>query len=499
MAINQDDIIYFIITDRFHGIENPDKEINKKIDKTNPYKYHGGNFPGIIEKIPYFKKLGITCLWITPVYTQIDLQNVDAYHGYWTLDFNSVNPMLYFDNGKYEKGSKLYLKDLVDELHKNDIKLILDMVVNHTGYNHPSLKNSKENPTPIRAEWFHCPHISLEVDEISGQLAGLPDLDLDSADVCDYQIQTILSWIKETGIDAVRMDTVKHVEFEFWNQYKTIIKGLYPQICLLGEVLVFDIEKLSSFQRYWAFDQLFDFPMQEAIKNSFITDKPLTNFFSPYNKGTGILEKDKSYTNHNRLVTLLDNHDLDSRYFTSILKIHNDPKIAEKIMKLSLTFMFAIRGIPQLYYGTEIALEGSHDPDNRRDMPWDIFDKEYNVKPEFEIEKTIFEHTCNLIKIRKSNKSLTSGYTICLIADNFLLILLRYADENITISAFHNGWWDMPEEIKININLFSNIPQRIKDLIQNKKFVCKITNQELKIDNGEFYLKMKSKTGHIFV
>jgi alpha-amylase len=135
MAILQNDIIYFIITDRFYGLENPG--FKSKIDKTNPFKYHGGNFEGIIEKIPYLKKLGITALWITPVYLQIDIEKVDGYHGYWAVDFNSINPSLYLKNAKYKDGSKEYLKDLVDKLHENGIKLILDMVVNHTGYAHP--------------------------------------------------------------------------------------------------------------------------------------------------------------------------------------------------------------------------------------------------------------------------------------------------------------------------------------------------------------------------
>jgi glycosidase len=499
MAINQNDIIYFIVTDRFYGVENPDKIISNKIDKSNPFKYHGGNFDGIIEKIPYLKKLGITCLWITPVYTQLDLEKVDAYHGYWALDFNAINPMLYIDNKKHTAGSKLYLKDLIDELHKNGIKLILDMVVNHTGYNHPGLKNEETNPTPIQTHWFHNSNVSLDHDEITGQLAGLPDFDLDNSDICDYHIQTIISWIRETGIDAVRMDTVKHVEFEFWNQYKTLVKGLYPDISLLGEVLVFDIEKLSSFQKYSAFDQLFDFPMQEAIKKAFIEDTPLTSFVSPFNQGYGILEKDKSYTNHNKLVTLLDNHDLYARYMTFILQKHNDIKIAEKIMKVSLTFMFSIRGIPQIFYGTEIGLQGAQDPDNRRDMRWEIFDKNYDVKPEYEVEKSIFDHTCKLVEIRKKYNSLTSGYTVCLYVDNYILVFLRYIDNEVTINAFHNGWWDMPEEIKINTNLNGNIPVRIRKLIENIKFKCGVSDKELQLENGEFTLKMKAKDGHIFV
>jgi len=496
MAILQNDIIYFILTDRFYGVNN--LGFNNKIDKKNPFKYHGGNFEGIIEKIPYLKKLGITALWITPVYLQIDLKNIDGYHGYWALDFNSINPSLYIDSGNYPKGSKKYMKDLVDELHKNGIKVILDMVVNHTGYSHPSLTGA-ENPTPIKSSWFNTPNLSCEQDEIEGQLASLPDLDLDLPDVCDYHIQSIIDWIKETGIDAIRMDTVKHIERDFWNYFKTQVKGLYPDVNLIGEVLVYDVNLLSIYQKNWAFDELFDFPLQQAIREVFVEDRPMTQFVSPMNSGSGILEYDKMYTNHNRLVTLLDNHDLSARFFTYILdKQQNDYDKACKILKLALTFLFTIRGIPQIYYGTEVGLEGHHDPDNRRDFPWELFSSKYLVKEEFKHQKEIFELSCLLINLRKTINALHSGMFVNLYVDNFILVYLRYIENEVVIIAFHNGWNDMPNEIEIHIESNSNIPLRIKNLLRNKTLKSVLNKEKCIIQNGIFKIKLLNKTAQIF-
>jgi alpha-amylase len=497
MSISQNDIIYFILTDRFFGIRNPGFE--SRIDKSNPYKYHGGNFDGIIEKIPYLKKLGITALWISPVYLQIDLNNIDGYHGYWALDFNAVNPSLYVDNGQYDKGSKKYLKDLVDKLHENGIKLILDMVVNHTGYAHPSL-NDNENPTPIRKNWFNSPILSAEQDEIEGQLASLPDLNLDLPDVCDYHIKTIVSWITETGIDAIRMDTVKHIERDFWNYYKTQIKGVFPEISLIGEVLVYDVEILSTYQKNWAFNELFDFPIQKEICNVFINDMSMTRFVSPLNAGNGILEKDKAYTNHNRLVTLLDNHDLSARFFTSILeKQQYDYQKARKIMNLALSFLFTIRGIPQLYYGTEIGLEGHHDPDNRRDFPWEIINAENEVKNEFKYQKELFELSCTLINLRKSKIALTAGMFVCLYVDNFIIVYLRYVLDDIVIVAIHNGWLPMPDEIDISIIRNDHIPERIKELLNNKTLKSIFNENKCVISEGGFRIKLDMKTAEIYI
>ena len=497
MAIQQNDIIYFVLTDRFYGVKNPGFE--QRIDKTNPQKYHGGNFEGIIEKIPYLRKLGITALWITPVYLQIDLQNIDGYHGYWALDFSSINPSLYIDNGKYPVGSKKYLKDLADKLHENGIKLILDMVVNHTGYGHPALGDGP-NPTPIQKTWFNNLWISSDQDEIEGQLASLPDLNLDLPDVCDFHIKTIVEWIKETGIDAIRMDTVKHIERDFWNYFKTQIKGLYPECPLIGEVLVYDVETLSLYQKEWAFDELFDFPMQQAIRNVFVEDLPMTRLVSPLNSGYGMLEKDSAYTNHNRLVTLLDNHDLSARFFTYILdKQQNDFDKATSIHKLALTFLFTIRGIPQIYYGTEIGMQGYQDPDNRNDFPWEIFTKTNQVKKDYQHQKEIFELCCSLIELRKTNMAMSSGMFVCLYVDQFIIVYLRYVLNDIAIIAIHNGWMDMPEEIEIMIENNSNIPSGIKKTLYNKTLNSYLDEDKCRIKEGKFSIKLAWKTAKIFI
>ncbi|OPY15652.1 MAG: Beta/alpha-amylase precursor [Syntrophus sp. PtaU1.Bin005] len=498
MAINRKDVIYFVLTDRFHGVENPRPELREKIDKSNPQFYHGGNFDGIVEQIPYLKKLGITALWITPVYRQIDLEHSHGYHGYWALDFNAVNPFLYIDNGRYPEGSKCYLKDLVDRLHASGIKVILDIVVNHTGYRHPGINGSSGNPTPIGPSWFNRMNISLESSVTEGQLSGLPDMDLDSPDVCDYHAQSILSWIRETGIDGIRMDTVRHVERNFWTYFKTQVKGQFPEVTLLGEVLVFDIDALSQYQKFDAIDQLFDFPLQQAMTNVFVYDHAMTDFVSPYNLGTGILERDLSYTNHNQLVTLLDNHDLSARFMTSILDAQmGDYRKATDVMKLSLTFLFAIRGIPQIYYGTELGLEGRSDPDNRRDFPWGKLDKDYEVKEAYPFEKEIYDHTRNMIRIRRTNDALSAGHFVCLYVDYFLLVFLRYIGENIIIAGFHNGWLDMPSDIAVDIGNNPNLPRRIKEKLADAHLVSLLGGPSYSIREGRLSLLLGGKSGVI--
>lgn len=497
MAITQEDVIYFIMTDRFFGKGKSVSETG--LDKDDPQAYHGGNFDGIIEKIPYLKSLGITTLWITPVYWQIEnrVRNRWAYHGYWTLHFDKVDPHLY-THTNYEPGSKQYFKDLVDVLHNNGIKLMMDVVVNHAGYNHPGQTDTDDNPTPVRSDWFNQKGLKLEQDVVKGELEGLPDFNLDKIDVIDNHIQCLISWIKECGIDGLRMDTAKHIEKGFWNYFKTQIRGKFPEVTLIGEVYTYDVEELTNYQKYWGFDSLFDFPVQGIIYGCFIEGHSLTHFESPFNTGTGILEKDTIYSNHNRLVSMVDNHDMPARFMSTILDFyHKDYAKASLVFKLSLTFLFTNRGIPQIYYGTEIGMEGCFDPDNRRDFPWNKIDSENEVKNEYPFERNIFDHLKKLIQIRRTNPALYAGTHVCLWVDDFIYVFLNYFDENVVITILQNSWNDMTSELEIDLSCHNNIPTRIKDLIADRQMNCMLTDEKVKLTKGKFSVILNKKSAMV--
>lgn len=462
--LSQNDILYFILVDRFF---DGDPSNNTDVDKSNPLAYHGGDFAGIIQKIPYLKHIGVTALWISPAYENIHLPESKSfgYHGYWPLHYDKVDPHLYSENSKYPLGSRLYLKDLVDELHANGIKLILDMVVNHTGYNHPALKNDLS--TPLRLDWFNPE--SIQSDE-EGRMWGLPDLDQDNVDVRDYFLQNTLEWIEQTGIDGIRMDTVKHVERSFWYHYKTMLKGKFDHLSLLGEVLDNDVSRLADFQKYFAFDHLFDFPLQKAITDVFIKGAGMKAICSPDFTGEkGILDYDPQYTNHNKLVTLLDNHDLPRRFMTEAIEQFGTKSNAVSAYKMALTFLFTVRGIPQIYYGTEFGLEGAGDPDNRRDMPWEIFNQDYEVWKAFSSERQIFEHFRKLSAIRQETDALCFGSFATLYVDHFILVFLREFRESIAIVAFNNGKDPMPHDLLVEIDRNTKLPSRIKEKLRNSR------------------------------
>ncbi|MEW5767302.1 MAG: alpha-amylase family glycosyl hydrolase [bacterium] len=495
--ITQNDVIYFILTDRFC---DGDTKNNQGVDKAHPSRYHGGDFGGIAKKIPYLKNLGVTCLWVTPVYLSIGrCGDSDGYHGYWALDFEKVDPHLYSKDPSLAEGSKEYLKKLVNKLHQAKIKVVLDMVVNHTGYHNDTYHSYSDKK--IKDSWFNPPRSN--GDEVKSALSGLPDLNHDLAEVVDYFVNNILDWIEETAIDAIRMDTVKHVEPAFWYFFKSYIRGKYRNITLLGEDLEYDVYRISEYQKAHDFDTLFDFPLCSVMKEVFIYHGPMTRLARPRlsdNEPKGILDMDKDYTNANRLVTLLDNHDLDKRFMTEILdKVgHWDRNLALEIFKTVLTFLFTTRGIPQIYYGTELGMEGRKDPDNRQDMPWEKFAR--GLEPKEGSEKEIFNHLRSLIKIRKENEAIPYGYLFTLYVDTFIYAYIREFRGNTIIVAINNGLKEMVYSCSIPIEVNTNIPPRLKEALKKRRVLDNLLdpNDSIEYENGRIQVKLGRKEARIY-
>lgn len=493
--ITQDDVIYFIATDRFF---DGDATNNAGVDRSKPAKYHGGDFAGIRAKIPYLKSLGVTALWITPVYLSIgDLDSESAgYHGYWTLDFEKVDPHLYTPEPGRPFGSRKYLKELAEDLHAEGMKLILDMVVNHTGYH--------------TAAWEAYPDKKITDDmfnrgtgDVEGELSGLPDLDHDQVRVVDYFVYNVLDWIEECGIDGIRMDTVKHVEDTFWYFFKSCVKTRHPTVTLIGEVLDENPEFVGRYQREHDFDTLFDFPLRKAMVDALVWDQPMTRIARPRLSASelrGILDRDRPYTNANRLVTLLDNHDLDRRIATeALLRSGGDRDLALKILQSCLSLQLTTRGIPQLYYGTEIGMEGGRDPDNRRDMPWEIFGDDHRPKDAHPFAQALFDHCARMIRFRTDHPSIRYGYLLTLYADHFVYAFLREFRGDIVVVVVNNGLEPMPEPLALEIGANTNLPPGIKQLLEGRTLTSHTDGvADFEVSAGKGAVALPGKTTAVF-
>jgi glycosidase len=495
--ITQDDIIYFVLTDRFR---NGDTSNDQDVDPSRPTAYHGGDFAGLVEKIPYFAALGVTAVWITPVYLSIGaLPNGDAgYHGYWAMDFERIDPHLYTNDPARAADSRKYLAEVVDAFHAAGLKVILDMVVNHTGY-HTAAYDAYTGKK-ITHEWFNQGGSG----EIKSELAGLPDLNHDLVEVVDYFVNNVLDWIDETGIDGIRMDTVKHVEDAFWYFFKSYVKSRHPTVTLIGEVLTYDAVANGRYQREHDFDTIFDFPLCGQILGSLVYDEPMTKLARPRlqpDEVRGVLDNERPYTNANRLVTLLDNHDLARRVTTEILDRwgHWDRDRARTILKLCLSLLLTTRGIPQIYYGTEIGMEGGQDPDNRRDMPWAIFGPDGKPTTGHEFERDVYEHTAGLLALRGSHPALRTGSLLTLYVDHFVYAFLREFRGDAVIVVINNGLEPMPGPLDVDIGANSNVPPRVKALLEGRTLASHTPGvASLQVVDGRAAVQLPGKTAGIY-
>jgi neopullulanase len=421
-GFSPDDIIYLIMPDRFANGDpsNDDPAVSKGLfNRQKSRYYHGGDFQGIIDHLPYLKELGVTAIWITPVYDNNNKLNererynnegITDYHGYGAVDFYGVEEHF----GTLEK-----FRELVDAAHRAGLKVIQDQVANHTGPYHPWVKDS---PTPT---WFHGteahhpantwqtwtlidPHATAELraPTLDGWFINiLPDLNQDDEEVARYEIQNTLWWVGISGIDGIRQDTLPYVPRRFWRDWMTAIKREYPRLRVVGEMFDGDPALVSFFQGGKArfdgvdsgVDTLFDFPSFFAVRHAFAEGKPLREVATT-------VGHDYLYPEAGRLVTFLGLHDVG--------RFMSDMGATAQGLDLAFTFLMTARGTPMIYYGDEIGMPGGGDPDNRRDFPggWagDTHDA-FTAAGRSPEQQSIWEHVRRLAGLRAELEALRGG------------------------------------------------------------------------------------------
>lgn len=487
--LRHDDVIYMIVTDRF---ADGDPTNNLDVDRRDPMKRHGGDLLGIVQRMPYLKSLGVTTLWITPIY----LNPPDSYHGYHPLDFESVDPHL-CSKALGPPGSRETIRRFVEIAHEEGFKVMLDVIVSHTGETHPWRRQRPDwidwNGCGVEKEWFK----------------GLPNLNHDNINVNVYFVRSVLWWIAETDVDAVRIDAARHVESRFWRLFKLYAMGEFPGITVVGEFWDGDPGAVAVFQNVHGFDGMFDFPLYHALRDVFINDQPFDRLARPrLNEGErrGVLDFDEVYRNAMRLVTFIGNHD-SSRFFTEAGGASN-PDLAVQRMKLAQTFVSCTRGIPQIYYGDELALAGGWDPDNRRDMPWDWVDKSLGgdstlaadraPAPEVVRARTMLAHTRRLIELRRASNALTIGVCSTLYVQPRLLVLMKSLIDEMVVIAFNNG--DTPTSVRVPLRGNPQIPDLVTEaLVDGLEFKPLLgADRPVRLEGGHLALDIPARAAHVY-
>lgn len=402
--LSNDDLIYSIMIDRFNDGEAKDFEDQIPGDLK---AYQGGDLQGIIDKLDYIKSLGTSIIWITPVAKN----EAFGYHGYWIEDFYQVDPHF---------GDMDTLKELVNKAHQEDMKVFLDYIVNHTGYNHPW--------TTEKLDWYHgYGDLTNDKDQFqleNHRLAGLPDLNTENAQVKAYLFENALFWIRETGVDGFRLDTVKHVPHEFWNEFQYVIKSEYPDFILLGEVFNKSISVMESYYET-GIDSLTNFSMYYGIKDTF-------KKYGDANRLKVAINNDGKFSQPTHNGIFLDNHDVQ--------RLISASDNGEVYLKQALTFVMTYPGIPIIYYGTEVGLEGKSDPDNRRMMPWD------------QVGNDIFDYYQTLLDLRHD----MDGYDhLEIMASHKDYIVIKHAsDESHYLSIYNIS--DKAHQLELNLGQYQD-------------------------------------------
>jgi glycosidase len=493
--ITQEDVIYFVVTDRFYGK-------NKRAVSPADSTIHGGTLDGILEKLDYLKELGITAIWVTPVYENIPSRNgSEPYHYYWAQNFNAMDPRLLDGTHLPCEPTMATFQTFVTQCKVKGFKVVLDMVINHCGY-------GAQGGFP--PEWFNINGTG----DVKGELAGLPDFNHDNPNVVDFFINNIQDWIEIGGITNIRMDTVKHVEKKFWYYFASQIRGEYADTFLLGEVLLEgknEVGQLVGYQNYHDLDSIFDFPLCTALRSTLIYDDSLREWLARPrlndNEIPGLLDNDDprsgGYRNPNSLVTLLDNHDLQRRIMSHARTKHAGTGAglvwAIRVTKLCLGALFTIRGIPQLYYGTEIGLEGwkaADDADLRRDFPWEVIGLDQRPLPAYTKESEIYQWCRELIALRKGSAALKYGATITLWSDDLTYAFLRISSDEVALVVINNGYAPMSAPLPMRLNT-DILPAAVIAKIPTLKHWQ--TQQPLAVHNQTAFVQTPAKSIDIFV
>ncbi len=396
----QDRIIYFALIDRFeNGRGENDKaygdpECNKA---TDPHAYQGGDLEGVRQRLPDIEALGANALWLTPLYKGVATkagQNC-GFPGYWAA---FAEPYALELDPRFGTASEF--DDVLSEARSRDIRTILDMVVNHSGYGAPLVSQ--------RPDWFHDPKTcgSLGLPEIFCPLAGLPDFNHRIPAAASYLLDIHKQWTQRFDIDGIRMDTVKHVEPWYFREWINGVRRAKDDLFVFGELL--DEGSFGGFQPYLdtGFDGLFNFPLRRALIDTFAKGASVDVAASRVREMLGLFGQQQSRW----LVTLLDNHDVPR--FMEEFPTHLSAQVVHERYKLALTALLTLPGIPQLTYGNEVGMYGGADPDNRRMMPQWAFSPSFNESDhEGFVTKPgqVWSYLQRLIAVRKEHQALSRG------------------------------------------------------------------------------------------
>ena len=456
---SSDESIYFVMVDRF---ENGDVSNDNAgfiagdptggFDPTDPGYWHGGDIKGLTNRLSYIASMGFTSIWITPPVKQKYVQGSSAgYHGYWGIDFTTVDPHL---------GTEAEFKKMVAAAHKLGLKVIIDVVANHTAdviyYDEgvAKLLDSEANiKKPIWLNKINNYYNEGSSEGYRGDFYGLDGIKTTNPEVIQGWIDIWSYWINEFDIDGFRIDTFKYVEPEVWKKIIPAVKAAAAtkgksDFPIFGEVYDGNAYSTSSFITSNQVESLLDFPFQKFVTR-----------FATYGGNTSelaaLFNRDDLYTtaktNAHGLITFLGNHDMGRiGYFIKLGVLDNDLIGATERAKLANSLLFLLRGSPALYYGDEKGMVGTGgDKQARQNMfatsitSWQnqvrIGTTPIGTASSFDTRHPLEDQITDLNAILKENPALRKGTQQVRTSKGEVFAVTRFADNQEYFVAFNGS------------------------------------------------------------
>lgn len=420
-GFTSEDVLYLIMPDRFaNGC--PENDVidgmrEKKVDRADAFARHGGDIQGISSHLDYIADLGVTAIWLNP--TQENDMESGSYHGYAITDYYQIDRRF---------GSNEDFCALVEKAHEKNLEVVMDMIFNHCGSENYLFKDkpSKEwfnyHSNYVQTSFKTASVMDIHASAFEKKIATdgwftsvMPDFNQRNRHVARYLIQSSIWWIEYAGINGIRQDTHPYADFDFMSQWCKEVLDEYPYFNIVGETWLNSNVLVS----YWQKDSklaaplnsnlptVMDFPLQALINQAF--DEETGEWGGGLYKLYDYQTQDLVYANPMNLLTFLDNHDT-SRFAQTDEMAKN-----LKRYKQAMVFLLTTRGIPQIYYGTEILMtgdKGKGDGDLRKDFPggWQGDTRNCFVENgRMALENEAFEFTRQLLNWRKGNQVIGKG------------------------------------------------------------------------------------------
>ena len=495
-GFTNEDVLYMLMPDRFASGSTDNDQIKGmneyKNDRTQPSLRHGGDLEGIRQHLDYFNQLGVTALWFTPVLenNSPDNNGFSTYHGYATTDYYRVDPRF---------GTNEEYKRLTDEAHAKGLKIVMDMIFNHCGLEHPWVEDMPTRDWLNTPEWLekakqegkketndlylqtsykltpvldpYASKVDLKETVDGWFVPSMPDLNQKNPHVMTYLIQNSIWWIETVGIDGIRMDTYPYADAAAMAEWMRQLNEEYPNFNVVGETWVTEPAYTAAWQGGSKVAKInsnlksvMDFSFFDKLNMA--KNEETDDWWKGYNRIYNSFVYDYLYPNPSSVMAFIENHDTDR-----FLGNGRDTLALKQALALLLT----VNRIPQLYYGTEVLMNGTKEVTDgyvRKDFPGGFPGDTHNAftaEGRTKAENAMFNWLSRLLHWRKGNSVITKGSQTQFIPYQGVYVIARQYNGRTVLTVLNGKSTAATMHVKRYAEVIGS-NARVKDVLTNRYY-----------------------------